>query len=121
MDNPLLSVIIPVYNAQEVLATAVESVLSQGVDAIEVILVNDGSRDGSLEICQEYAQKDPRFKVIDQVNAGPGAARFDDCVQSGQGLIFFSTDHFFADAVLVTYCIGHQVVDINNNSLAHFA
>lgn len=75
MDSPLLSVIIPVFNAQEVLATAVESVLSQGVDAIEVILVNDGSRDGSLVICQEYAQKDPRFKVIDQVNAGPGAAR----------------------------------------------
>lgn len=75
MDSPLLSVIIPVYNAQDVLPIALESVLSQGIEDLEIILVNDGSKDNSLAVCRKYQGNDPRFVVIDQANGGPGAAR----------------------------------------------
>lgn len=75
MDNLMLSVIIPVYNAQGVLKAAVDSVLSQGIDDLEIILINDGSKDKSLEVCHELARADSRIQVISQENAGPGAAR----------------------------------------------
>ncbi|MGI6726033.1 MAG: glycosyltransferase family 2 protein [Christensenellales bacterium] len=75
MDHPLLSVIIPVYNAQEFLSIALDSVFSQDIKDMEIILVNDGSKDDSLSLCRQYAAKDERIVVIDQQNAGPGAAR----------------------------------------------
>jgi len=75
LDTPLLSVIIPVYNAQHVLPAALGSVLSQGIEDLEIILINDGSKDDSLSVCRRYAEEDPRVQVIDQPNAGPGAAR----------------------------------------------
>ncbi|NLM85252.1 MAG: glycosyltransferase family 2 protein [Clostridiales bacterium] len=75
MDQPLLSVIIPVYNAQQVLPTALESVLSQAIPSMEIILINDGSKDDSLALCRQFALKDGRIKVLTQENAGPGAAR----------------------------------------------
>lgn len=75
MNTPLLSVIIPVYNAQDVLPKALDSVLSQGIDDMEVILVDDGSRDESLSVCRDYAERDCRLIVISQKNGGPGAAR----------------------------------------------
>jgi len=75
VETPLLSVIIPVYNVQDVLPNALHSVLCQGVEALEIILINDGSQDNSLSVCQAFAREDPRIQVIDQQNAGPGAAR----------------------------------------------
>ncbi|NLX82897.1 MAG: glycosyltransferase [Clostridiales bacterium] len=75
MNSPVLSVIIPVYNAQECLPTALKSVFEQGINDIEIILINDGSRDNSLQVCKEYALQDPRVIVLDQQNSGPGAAR----------------------------------------------
>lgn len=75
MNTPLLSVIIPVYNAQDVLPMAIDSVLGQGIDDLELILVDDGSRDNSLSVCRAYADRDSRLNVISQKNGGPGAAR----------------------------------------------
>ena len=75
MDQPLLSVIIPVYNAQGCLSLALESVFNQNIQDMEIILVNDGSKDDSLSLCRQYAARDGRIVVIDQQNAGPGAAR----------------------------------------------
>ena len=75
MNRPVLSVIIPVYNAQDCLPKALQSVLDQGIEDIEIILINDGSRDNSLSVCNQYAQQDPRIRVLDQANGGPGAAR----------------------------------------------
>ncbi len=90
MNDPLLSVIIPVYNAQETIRSALDSVLKQGINEIEIILVDDGSRDDSLAICRSYAQRDPRFKVISQKNAGPGAARNTALDVAGGRFIAFS-------------------------------
>ena len=73
--EPLVSIIIPIYNAAPDLATCIESVRRQRYANIEVLLVNDGSSDASLPICQMYASRDPRFHVIDKENSGVSATR----------------------------------------------
>ena len=70
-----VSVIMPVYNSGEYLKTAVDSILSQSLKEIELILVDDGSTDGSSEKCDEYAKKDKRVVVIHQKNGGICNAR----------------------------------------------
>lgn len=70
-----ISIILPVYNVQEYIRESLDSILSQTYSNIEVILVNDGSKDSSLSICREYAEKDSRVIVFDQENAGVGVAR----------------------------------------------
>ncbi|MBR2333181.1 MAG: glycosyltransferase [Rikenellaceae bacterium] len=70
-----ISVIIPVYNAEQFLAQCVDSVLAQNGLDFEVLLINDGSRDRSLEICQNYAAQDPRVRVFDKPNGGVSSAR----------------------------------------------
>ena len=66
MKQPLISVIVPVYNAASYLELCVNSVLSQSYQMFEVILVDDGSQDESLTICENYAKKDERIIVIHQ-------------------------------------------------------
>ena len=70
-----LSVIVPVYNAENELKKSIESILSQTEKNIEIILVDDGSSDNSLYICKEFEKKDRRIKVIHQENAGVSVAR----------------------------------------------
>ncbi|MGY0691313.1 glycosyltransferase family 2 protein [Virgibacillus sp. FSP13] len=71
----LVSIIVPVYNAEEYLSRCISSILTQTHKLIEVILVNDGSTDDSGLICERYAEKDHRVQVIHQQNAGPSVAR----------------------------------------------
>ena len=75
MDKPLVSIIIPIYNAAPHLAACIESVRKQTYDNIEILLVNDGSDDVSLPICQMYAKVDSRIRVIDKCNSGVSATR----------------------------------------------
>lgn len=70
-----VSIIIPVYNVEEYLKQCLDSVVNQTLKEIEIICVNDGSIDGSLQILEEYAQKDKRIKIITEKNGGLGAAR----------------------------------------------
>ena len=67
-----LSVIIPIYNSESYLREAIDSVINQTLSEIEIICINDGSTDNSLEIINEYAAKDERLKVIDKPNEGYG-------------------------------------------------
>lgn len=71
----LLSIIIPVYNVKKYLSICINSVLSQTYQNLEIILVDDGSSDGSEKICDDYAEKDKRIRVIHQKNAGVAKAR----------------------------------------------
>lgn len=73
--RPLVSIIIPVYNAQFYLRRCVESVLSQTWQLLQIILVDDGSTDASLKMCNEYAKKDRRVSVIHKENGGVSSAR----------------------------------------------
>ena len=73
--KPLISVIVPVYNSEKYIARCVDSVLAQTFSDLELILMDDGSSDGSPAICDAYADKDPRVHVIHQKNAGVCVAR----------------------------------------------
>lgn len=75
MANPLISIITPVYNSEEYLDECIESVLNQTYNNIELILINDGSTDHSLEVCQKWAQKDSRIVLINKKNEGAAIAR----------------------------------------------
>lgn len=77
MDNGKISVIIPIYNSEKYLKRCLDSVINQTYKNLEIICVNDGSKDNSLQILQEYAQKDNRIIIIDKENAGVSAARND--------------------------------------------
>ena len=91
--QPLISVIIPVYNQEEYLSTAIESVLAQTHRNLEVILVDDGSTDGSGRICDDYAARDPRVRVIHQQNGGLSAARNAGLdIAGGEWLAFIDAD-----------------------------
>lgn len=73
--NSLISVIVPVYNVEEFLPTCVDSLLAQTYEDLEIILVDDGSKDASGNICEAYAKKDPRVRVIHKENGGLSSAR----------------------------------------------
>lgn len=75
MSEPLISVVVAVYNIADYLRPCLESIISQTYKNLEILLVNDGSTDDSLKILKEYAEKDQRIKVISQQNAGLSAVR----------------------------------------------
>lgn len=94
MDK-LVSIIIPVYNVEEYLSECLESVLNQTYRNLEVILVNDGTKDGSGKICQFYADIDKRVTYITQKNQGLSAARnTGSSVASGEYAMFVDSDDF---------------------------
>jgi len=74
-DNALISVIIPVYNVEKYLSRCIDSVINQTYKNLEIILIDDGSMDDSGKICDEYALKDNRIKVIHKQNGGVSSAR----------------------------------------------
>ncbi len=73
--NPLVSVIVPIYNAEKSIGKCIESILKQSLENIELILINDGSNDLSGSICDKYALKDNRIIVIHKNNEGVAATR----------------------------------------------
>lgn len=75
MNEPLVSVIVPIYNAQEYLRECIDSILCNTYRNLEVILVNDGSKDDSAMICEEYSSKDARIVFLTQSNRGISATR----------------------------------------------
>jgi glycosyltransferase involved in cell wall biosynthesis len=97
----LISVIVPVYNAERYLARCVDSVLGQTHRELELILVDDGSSDASGAICDEYAARDPRVRVIHKANGGVSAARNDGLEASrGEFIAFCDNDDFYAPGML---------------------
>lgn len=94
-SSPLISIIIPVYNVEKHLERCVQSVLQQTYKNIEIILVNDGSTDSSLDLCKTLESIDPRITVIDQPNAGVSAARNRGLeLASGDLIQFVDSDDF---------------------------
>ena len=100
----LISFIVPVFNAKKTLQRCVSSILSQGLDefACEILLVNDGSTDGSYEVCEELSEKHHCVRVISQRNAGLSAAR-NNGIQSARGdyLCFVDSDDSLIPGELV--------------------
>jgi glycosyltransferase involved in cell wall biosynthesis len=74
-ENPLVSIVVPVYNTEKYLAKCLDSLINQTYTNIEIVVVNDGSTDSSPQIIQQYAENDARIKVIDKPNGGLASAR----------------------------------------------
>ena len=119
-EQPLISIIVPVYNVEQYLAQCLDSIVNQTYSNIEVICVNDGSLDSSAEILRHYARIDNRIKIIDQENQGLSGARNTGLKYAkGKYLMFIDSDdwidletceavvnsaeHYNADLVLWSY------------------
>ena len=94
---PAISIIVPVYNTEKYLHRCIDSILAQTFTDFELILVDDGSRDGSGTICDEYAERDARIRVLHQKNSGVSAARNAALkIASGEYVLFCDSDDFVA-------------------------
>ena len=133
--DPIISVIIPVYNVEKYLRAAIDSVLSQTFRNFVAILVDDGSTDGSGKICDEYAKTDQRVKVIHKPNSGLSSARnagIDLSLTMGsvKYIAFVDSDDLIKQDYLLTaytaakkhggdiVCFGIEMVDENFNALS---
>ncbi|MDO5292492.1 MAG: glycosyltransferase [bacterium] len=95
MKENLVSVIIPIYNAASYLEKCIESVIQQTYEKLQIILINDGSTDNSLEICNKFRKKDIRIEVISTENEGVSAARNKGLASAkGQYLCFMDSDDY---------------------------
>lgn len=100
-----ISVVIPVYNVEPYLEQCLDSVINQTYTALEIILVDDGSTDNSGWICDEYAQKDNRIRVIHQTNAGVSVARNTGiAVASGEYISFVDSDDWLEPGMYESLC-----------------
>ena len=101
----MVSIIIPVYNVSKYLRTCLDSVINQTYKDLEIICINDGSTDDSLEILKEYSIKDNRIIIIDKKNAGVSAARNDGIEKSSGEYVFCmdSDDYIDNDFIEVFY------------------
>ena len=99
MDMPTVSVIVPVYRAEITLRRCVDSIIRQTYDRLEIILVDDGSPDGSGAICDAYAAADSRVTAVHRVNGGPAAARNEGLARASGAWLGFvdSDDHLDPD------------------------
>ncbi len=107
---PKITVIMPVYNSEEFLYLAVESVLRQTMEDWELLLINDGSKDNSGEICEQYAKKDARIKVFHQQNKGITKTRNRGILEArGEYLTFIDNDdEYLPDMLEKTYEIAKK-------------
>ncbi|TFJ93045.1 glycosyltransferase family 2 protein [Lentibacillus salicampi] len=123
--NNLVSVIVPVYNAEKYISYCIDSILAQTYNNIELILVNDGSKDNSGLICDIYASQDRRVKAIHQKNSGPSVARNKGIKNSNGDFLQFvdaddKIDHFMIDRLLSVYKNDIDLVLCGYQSLIKF-
>jgi len=103
MEQALVSVIVPCYNVEKYLHKCIDSILRQSYQNLEIWLVDDGSPDGSGMICDEYARKDDRIRVIHKENGGLSEARNVAIDQAtGEWITFVDSDDYIADDYVET-------------------
>ena len=105
MTDSLVTVIIPIYNVEKYLDRCVESVVSQTYKNLEIILVDDGSPDNCPRMCDEWAQRDSRIKVVHKQNAGLGMARNTGLENATGKYIFFFDSDDYVDVTIVEKCV----------------
>lgn len=102
-NDALISIILPIYNVEKYLEKCIQSVIAQTYSNIEIILVNDGSKDNSLEICNQYAERDNRIVVLDKKNGGLSDARNAGAkIAKGEYFVFIDSDDY----------IHHQMIEL---------
>lgn len=115
MENPKVSILVPIYNVEKYLRRCIDSVLSQDFRDYELILVDDGSPDRCPQICDEYAAKDSRIKVVHKKNGGLVSARLAGFKEArGEYVMHLdSDDYLLPGAVSILYgkiCEGYDIV-----------
>lgn len=96
--NPLISVIVPIYNVEKYLARCVDSIVNQTYKNLEIILVDDGTPDRCPQMCDDYAEKDSRIKVVHKKNGGLSDARNAGmAVATGEYISFIDSDDYVSD------------------------
>ena len=122
MDK-LISVIIPVYNTAQYLKRSIGSIINQTYKNLEIICINDGSTDNSLEILKEFRTNDKRIKIIDKKNEGVSSARNDGIrVSKGDYVCFMDSDdeiELNAIEILEKYMIQNDVDVVRGNYIVH--
>ena len=102
-NSPLVTVIVPIFNAELYLGKCIESILGQTYKKLEIVLVDDGSKDQSLLVCKKYAKNEPRIIVIHQKNRGVSAARNTGIrTSNGKYTIFVDADDELSNGYIET-------------------
>lgn len=109
LKSPEVTVIVPLYNAAEYIGHCIESILNQKDKSLELIVVDDGSTDGSLDIARKYERSDYRIRVLHQANSGASSARNVglDCAQ-GEWILFVDADDWIQDHTLAIIDEAHD-------------
>lgn len=95
--NPLVSIIIPVYNSENYIGKCIESILAQTYKNYEIILINDGSKDNSLDILKEYEKQNGKIKIYNQSNCGVANTRNNGIqYSSGEYIMFIDNDDYIS-------------------------
>lgn len=122
-DQPLISIIVPVYNVEKYVGACIDSILNQSYKNLELVLVDDGSTDRSGEICDDYARQNSNVKVIHQTTGGPSVSRNVGIdAMNGKYVVFVDSDdviHSETIAFLYNLLIDNNA-DISTISLASF-
>lgn len=115
---PIISIIVPVYNAEKYISRCLDSIIAQTFTDFELILVNDGSEDISGDICEIYADKDKRVKVIHKTNGGPGEARnYGLDIAKGKYIGFVDSDDII-DTTMYEKLLGAIINDVDEIKLS---
>lgn len=113
IEIPLISIIVPIYNAEKYINRCIQSILRQTFNGWELLLVNDGSTDKSSEICNEYAAKDNRIRVLHKENGGVSSARnYGIRYSRGKWLTFIDIDDYVQDSFLEILVKEVDVADL---------
>lgn len=108
-NNPFVSIIVPAYNIEEFIAECIESILNQSYSEWELILVDDGSKDNTGNICDEYAKKDERIRVIHKENGGLVSARKCGLKETtGEYICYVDGDDWISTDALEALCVCAQ-------------
>ncbi len=114
-NTPLVSVILPVYNAGKTISKCIESILIQTLSDFELLIINDGSKDSTLSICEQLAEKDHRVRLINQENKGVSSARNKGIDSStGKYICFIDSDDWVEPNYLAAFFEGET---INKNEI----
>lgn len=110
MNNPLVTIIVPIYNNEKYLKRCIDSIVNQDYQNLEIILVDDGSKDKTSVYCDEYTTKDKRIKVIHQTNKGLSAARNAGIkIATGNYIYLVDSDDWIAtNAITVLVNLAHK-------------
>jgi len=117
MKKDLISIIVPIYNSEKTLERCVRSIINQTYKNLEIILINDGSNDNSLNICKDLKKIDDRIKIIDSKNEGVSSARNKGIENAlGKYIMFADSDDYVSNV----WCESlYSIVDDNNFSICN--